>query len=213
MIEWLKKVRRMLKVRTIKIGASKRRKKLKNTNFTLISNNCWGGLCYEYLDIPFYSPTIGLYFYADDYIRFVSDLKNYIMLPLTFINVNESKHYESLIFKGENNVIIGILGDVEIIFLHYKSKEEALEKWNKRVKRINFENLIIKFNDQNECKYNDLKKFDELEVKNKIMFTSKDYKEFKCNIFMKEYHSKTCVKDDAFKFKKYINMVEYINSI
>ena len=45
-----------------------RHKKLTNTNFTIISNNCWGGVIYESYDLPKNTPTAGMFFMADDYI-------------------------------------------------------------------------------------------------------------------------------------------------
>lgn len=44
-----------------------RRKKLKDPNVTIISNNCWGGHVYRYFGLPYMSPTIGLYFYWKHY--------------------------------------------------------------------------------------------------------------------------------------------------
>ena len=66
-------------------GANFRKKQLKSTEFTIISNNCWGGIVYESYNLPKQSPTTGLFFMAKDYIEFSSDLKRYIYGELTFI--------------------------------------------------------------------------------------------------------------------------------
>ncbi len=42
--------------------AKSRKKRLKYDDFTIISNNCWGGCCYEYFGMPKLSPTIGGFF-------------------------------------------------------------------------------------------------------------------------------------------------------
>ena len=55
-----------------------RKKQLKSTDFTIISNNCWGGMIYESYNLPKESPTVGMFFMAKDYIEFLSDLKGYI---------------------------------------------------------------------------------------------------------------------------------------
>ena len=52
-----------------------RKKQLKSTDFTIISNNCWGGMIYESYNLPKESPTVGMFFMAKDYIEFLSDLK------------------------------------------------------------------------------------------------------------------------------------------
>ena len=38
--------------------ADYRKKKLKSTDFTIISNNCWGGMIYESYNLPKESPTV-----------------------------------------------------------------------------------------------------------------------------------------------------------
>ena len=52
-----------------------KRKKLNNTDFSIISNNCWGGAVYRRYGLPYQSPTVGLYFFAEEYINLLSHLK------------------------------------------------------------------------------------------------------------------------------------------
>lgn len=40
-------------------------------------------------------------------------------------------------------------GTVEIFFLHYHSEDDARAKWERRCKRVNWEHMLVKFNDQN----------------------------------------------------------------
>lgn len=174
-IQFLKNIRTKAKLFVNKIGAKKRYKKLKNNDFTIISNNCFAGITYEYLNMPFYSPTIGLYFFAPEYIKFISNLKKYSKKTLRQINLEDSKYRDELIRQKQQNAIIGKLDDVEIVFLHYKNFKEAKEKWDRRCKRINFDKIIYKFNDQNLCTEKELKAFHELNLPNKICFTAKKY--------------------------------------
>ena len=83
-----------------------------------------------------------MYFFANDYIKFISNLKYYLSLDLRFINYEMSAHKETIVQKGQTEKPIGILGDIEIVFLHYKSAEEAMEKWNRRKQRIHWDNLL-----------------------------------------------------------------------
>jgi|GEM_PF-2020664 len=82
-----------LKVLAIKrkVFANKRKQELINIDFTIISNNCWGGMIYESYNLPKESPTVGLFFMASDYIKFVSELKGYLSSSLTFINPENSR--------------------------------------------------------------------------------------------------------------------------
>lgn len=207
----LKKILRNFRIRINKIGSSKRSKLVKS-NYTLISNNCWGGLTYEYLGKEFLSPTIGLYFMAEDYIKFIANLKKYIEMELKFIDLNSSRYKEYLVKNNQSTAVIGLLGDIEIIFLHYKTPAEAKEKWDRRKKKINYNKIIYKFNDQNLCTEKELEKFNELDLKNKICFTAKKY-DYQGFIQIKKYKKRDFVKDDAYSYHKYFDIVSYINKI
>ena len=67
--------------------ANKRRNKINNDNFTIISNNCWGGMIYESYNLQKQSPTIGLFFKSSDYIKFISNLEYYLSQDLKFIHL------------------------------------------------------------------------------------------------------------------------------
>ena len=156
--------------------AKARRKELKNTEFTIISNNCWGGMVYESYDLPKESPTTGLFFMASDYIKFLSDIKGYLEKELVFIDPKNSRYIDVLKSdKRFGSYPIGMLGDIEIMFLHYHSPQEAKDKWERRIKRINWDKLIVKFNDQNGCTADDVKAFANLPYKHKLFFTIKDW--------------------------------------
>lgn len=79
--------------------AKERQKKLLGKDFTIISNNCWGGMIYESYNLPKNSPTVGLFFFAEDYIRFLKDLKG--------IRNSSSQIYYTRRFKVEDEAGIG----------------------------------------------------------------------------------------------------------
>ena len=93
-----------------------------------------GGVCYEYLGMAKQSPTVGAYFFAEDYLKFCSRLRYYLALELNIIPISESKHYESILAQNNKMAIVGKLDDVEIIFLHYPNTDIVLEKWKKELK-------------------------------------------------------------------------------
>ena len=74
---------------------------------------------------------------------------------------------------------VGVLSNgkntIEIFFLHYANEQEVREKWQRRIKRINWDRLLIKFNDQNGCTEVEVKKFMSLPFKNKLFFTCKHW--------------------------------------
>lgn len=83
------------------IRCSLRRKKLRNKDFTIISNNCWAGFIYQKYGLQYKTPTIGLFFIGNDYIKFCKKLKYYVNQDLKFISFSESKNYD-LIKEIEN---------------------------------------------------------------------------------------------------------------
>lgn len=65
------------------LRASRNRKHLLHDDFTIISNNSWGGMTSEVLGLRKNSHTVGWYFFSDDYLKFIERVKYYtsLMLP------------------------------------------------------------------------------------------------------------------------------------
>lgn len=187
-----------------------RRVFLKNKSFSIISNNCWGGHVYRYFNLPYCSPTIGLYFFTEEYLRFLSNLGYYLSLDLSFISYQQSKYRQYLVSRNETTVPIGILGDVEIVFLHYKTPKEAKEKWDRRKERIKWDHLIIKMSEMNLCRKEHLAIFDQLPFENKILFTT-DECSYSSAIVFKEFLHHAEIENDTLNFRRYVNLFEIIN--
>lgn len=64
-----------------------------------------------------------------------------------------------------------MLDDIEVHFLHYKSEKEAEEKWNRRIKRLNHDRLLIKMSQRSLDSQEILDRFQALPFKNKVCFT------------------------------------------
>ena len=64
-----------------------------------------------------------------------------------------------------------LLDDIELHFLHYADEEEATQKWERRLKRMHWDNLYFKFNDNDACTYELMKEFEELPYKSKVIFS------------------------------------------
>ena len=189
-----------------------RRKSLNNDDFTIISNNCWGGHVYRRFGIQYKSPTVGLYFYADEYIRFLKDLENNIFGDIRIIKSSDSKYKEDLLRKNQRDVVIGLINDsVEVVFLHYHSPEEATEKWKRRAERVNMDNLIVKFSQMNNCSIQNLKDFSNLEYKKKVLFLASQIDGIN-GIVINRYSDNNQVIDDTTYYANYISLKKLINS-
>lgn len=186
--------------------------KLNNTDFTIISNNCWGGICYEYFGLPKNSPTVGTYIYAEDYIKLISNLRYYMELDIKMIDANEANHYEDLKNANHLDAPVGQLDDVEIVFLHYKDKDIAKDKWQRRVERINWNNLIFKFSYMCKCSDQQIEDFTRVSGIKKFCFVPKEFDDMTdLIIHPSRINSMSDLGDDTFEFNRYINVIELIN--
>lgn len=204
------KVRIKLREKLNPYLGKRRKTKLINENFTIISNNCWAGHVYRYYDLPYLSPTIGCYFFADDYIKFCYNLKYYLSLDIRFINAKHSKYFKELKDKKQLDVPIGVLDDIEIVFLHYKDENEAKEKWTRRKKRVNYGNIYFKFSEMNNCNKKNIIDFDNLPTTKKIqLICEKKYCDLTSTIYIGKELSE--INNDTDNFKDYFDITNWLN--
>ena len=187
-----------------------RRMKLNCPTPTIISNNCWAGhVCRFYGWLPYNTPTVGLYFFADGYIRFLRHMDHYLKQPLRIIPWQESKYADILEKRGDSRAPVGMIGDVEIVFLHYHSAEEAIQKWERRKQRIDKNHLVVKFSEMNCCTYEHLKAFDSLPYKHKLMFTKHRHPELKSAVYYRGYENSEQIDNDTTYFRRGINLSRF----
>lgn len=156
-----------------------------------------------------------MYFFPNEYLKFLSDLKNNINSPIRFIPAQQSRYYTRLKELNQTNVPIAIIGDdIEIVMLHYHSEKEVVEKWNRRKDRINWDHLLVKNTMQNGMTEEQVVEFDKLPFKHKMIFVPYTMNNITSAVY---YKSKIDCKngqvvDDIIKFNKYIDLTKWINS-
>lgn len=185
---------------------------IRNKEVSIISNNCWGGFMYQSCKLKYNSPFIGLYMYAPEYIALLRNLRYNLAQPLHFIKHEQSK-YKNVV---PPQYIIGVLGDtdIEIVFMHYHLEEEALEKWNRRLKRIDWDNMMVKFSDTDYgCTDELIEEFDKMPFKHKVCFTAKEFPECNSVIPMAEYEGKEYVLYEWAYSYRYYDFVKEANKI
>lgn len=142
------------------------RDSIKSRNFTVISQNCLGGVLYHCLGMKFLSPTINCCFDGPDFIRFAQNLPRYLEMDMVEV-ITDKKTYP-----------VGRLDDVYIYFVHYHTFKEAKQKWDARKKRINYDNIVVIGTDRDGMLLdNGLEEFDKIPYR-KIMYTAKKYEGF-----------------------------------
>lgn len=145
------------------------RKRLKNKDFTLITNNCFGGIVYHQLGLPFLSPTINLGFTFEGYLAFARDIPYYLSCEIEDISHEHKLPFPvgRIVPKDDQHIPIMLL------FGHYHSFEEAVTKWKKRAKRVNMDNLAFIYYHIGKPRPNLFREFEALPG-NKMMILQED---------------------------------------
>lgn len=152
------------------------RRRLTNTNFSIIAPNCYAGVMYHRLGQEFLSPTINMFFpYRKQYLDFCKRLSELLDKE---INIS---------FDDRFNCPVGNLDGIIIAFNHYKTADEALSAWRKRKKRVNFENLYFIFDDIDDIEYADLIEFNKIPSRGKVIFTARKYEDIDNTILLSDY--------------------------
>ena len=132
---------------------------------------------------------------------------------LKIISLDESKYKEWIIENHNENCPIGRIEDIEIVFVHYTDADTTKEKWNRRVKRINWENLIFKFSYMNHATEKDLKTFDMCELPGKkIMFVNQRNHSYKCGVYYPGFENDKQIYNDTFYWNKYFDVTLFFNT-
>lgn len=175
-------------------------RKLITPDTSIISSNCFAGRIMQDLGMQYNTPTLGLYFFADDYIEFLSNLKYYLTeAKLEFLDESRYPLGNERRAKWTHWYPIGLLGGkVEIQFLHYHTEKEAAEKWYRRAQRVNFDKLFIIGMEQNLCTIDNIKAFDKLLFEKKIFFSTKQIEGCSSNCYLQQFVDKGEV-GDAYK--------------
>lgn len=147
---------------------AKNRQHLMNSNFTVLCNNCVGGVILRELGERFNSPTVNLFFGAEDYIKFLENLDYY--LQQTLVEIQSDRGYP-----------VAKLDDIAIYFMHYSTFDETKRIWKKRTARINRNNLYVILVQQNGFTEELLKKFDNLSYEHKVALTAKPMQNIECS--------------------------------
>lgn len=180
----------------------KRRKQLINSDFSIISSNCIGTFMYKDLGLPYLSPTINLSIGMNDFVKMAENLRWYM-------------DQELIQAKTKEEYPVGLLGDVKIRFIHYKTFEKAAQKWGERKKRINWDSLFIAGTEKDGCTYETIRRFEQLPYKNKVIFTRVIYPEFPSAYYIKGFEEEkelgviTFFKEQFLK-RRYLDDFDYV---
>ncbi len=148
---------------------------------TILSDDCWGGVISRYLGLPQNSPFVNLHLSKSDYLKF---LKN----PNYYLNSELKCAQEGDIYICQ--IPHGTLGDGEckitLGFNHHVSFKDAANDWNRRVSRVNWNNIFVKMSVDN-ANLNIIKTFEELPYDKKVCFAPKKLDDYKSTVYLPRY--------------------------
>lgn len=148
----------------------KNRKRLENSQVSILSSNCIGGVLYHELGLKFLSPTINLYMEPKYFIKFLKNPNKYYKKEMKVVNPSE---YHYPVVQVE---------DIILHCVHYHTVQEVSEKWNIRFERINWDNIRIIMSERDGCTEQDIINFDKLPYKHKVVFVHREMPEIKSAI-------------------------------
>jgi len=163
------------------------RKRLKNKDVTILSNNCNGGFIYHDLGLQFKSPTINLFFYKDHFFTFLEHLDEYLAEEIRECKNPTHKpetDYPICNLGGENSLPL-----IELHFLHYHSMPQAYNLWERRKQRIVKNNIFAIFAFYDDTYEPWLKRFDAIPIKNKIAFVNRPFPQYKSAVYIQGYEN------------------------
>lgn len=89
-------------------------------NATILCSNCLAGVVMHEYGMRFNTPTINLWIYPNDFVKFCSNLEEYLRYKVVEVK-DSGKNYP-----------VGRIKDINLYFLHYSNIEEAVIDWERR---------------------------------------------------------------------------------
>lgn len=194
----VKKDLKIKKERMPVIAENKR--KLTQSTGTILSQNCVGGVFYHDMGLEFLSPTINLFFEAEDFVKFVNNLAYYLSLEM---EMSLDREYP-----------VGILGDINVHFYHYATADEAKAAWERRKKRVDYHKILVLTTDRDGFTRETFAKWCEISYP-KILFTAQsEYEGHPDVIYYPEFEKDGCVTNDLIEkrlFYRANKLIERMN--
>lgn len=178
-----------------------RKKLLPGESFTLLSQNCVGGVVYHDLGLRFDSPTIDLYLTGADFLRFVENFGYYASLEP--------------VMRWGACYPIGCLGDIQVHFMHYDTCTQAREAWQRRKERLHPQRLAVLCTDSEGFSQEELRRWRQLPYP-KLLFTADAALAGEPDaVFFPEFSSRGQVGDliSQRKFYRHGRLMAMLNSI
>ena len=127
----------------VKITAPLYNKKYRKHNYqsdvTFISQNCVGGVIYHMLGLQFSSPTVNMFIEDEHFVKLVEN-------PHHYFSIDAKTYNDCYVDKaGDDELVYPIIqvDDILLCCQHYANCQDAVEAWNKRRLRVNYDKIFV----------------------------------------------------------------------
>ncbi|MDO6437822.1 DUF1919 domain-containing protein [Cyclobacterium sp. 1_MG-2023] len=186
-------------------------KQIKNHDFTIISDNCWGRGVYKFLGLPCNTPTAGMGI-DRDYLDFIENLNSESADEVTEL---DESHCETI---AGRTYPIGRTPYAKLHFFRYNNYTVAQRLFRMRFKKINRENLYYKIDfDYYNCRNKeDIERWNKMQLPNSVAFYSDETLKF----YSGKIHNGVYIKKkmhplNNFHFgfnQKYFDFITWLNT-
>ena len=188
---------------------------LQHSEFTVLSNDCWGQALYEGYELPCQTPFVGAGMHADCFLRFLGDIEGYLRSPLRF--VSETRYLAVRRLRSQRATQkgpwpIAMLGDdLEVHFLHSETADEARRAWDAGYERLNLKRIAVKFSaDKDGATDEHIRRFAALPFERKLLISRQSLPDISCAVQTPDY-----VINGAAMFRrsiKYFDCTHWLNT-
>ena len=180
-----------------------------NHDFSLITNDCVGGVICHDLGEQFRSPTVNLWIPNEHFLEFAQNLRYYLSCDMEEKPDTSKSYPVGRIIPNDDQHI-----PIEVNFQHYASFEEGYTKWQERSKRVNYDRLYFIWHYFGEAETDRIVVFDRWNVR-KLVILHEPLKEIQ--------HSEvtTCYRSDPHNGKildvveqtgkRYLDEIDYVS--
>lgn len=147
------------KLSNLRIGLARNymRRRLRERDVTILSDDCWGGKLYKELGLPCRSPLVSLGVHVAEYLDLLFHIKERGALEVTGCATHPQGYP---LLRTPYAWLYGF---------HYRSHEEFLQSYERRRKRMVWDKLFIKIDlGKDECRPEHIARWNELRLPNSI---------------------------------------------
>lgn len=140
--------------------------KIKMSGVSIFTNNCTAGHIYHWLGLRFASPFINMCIPSDFYLKFLEKPEYYLKQEFTFSHFKDNYNKDDNVIPDRFGYpVFKLGGEIRFDCVHAKTVEEVKLAWGRRIKRVNYGNMLFIMCIIND---DDAEKFAALEGINKL---------------------------------------------